>query len=157
MRRCLTFILVLALTVSSASAQSGDWAAVEGLSNSADISIKTKQGKKLQGDFDSANPERIVIWSQERAFPGRKIVRREIARNNVKEVRLNRRFVSAAAGAAIGVGVGVGVGAAVDSQYSSNEDRGLLGAVLGILGAAIGAGIGKTHPFIKGKLIYVAT
>lgn len=156
MRSFVTLFLAVSLLVSSATAQSGDWAAVEGLASGTDVSVKTKQGKKYQGEVDSANSERLIIWSQERDFPGRKIVRREVARAEIKQIKLNHRLTSIAAGAAIGAGIGVGIGAAVDSQYSSNEDRGLLGVVLGLLGAAIGAGIAKSHPFLKGKTIYLA-
>ncbi len=155
MRRSIIFIFLLALTLSSA-AQTGDWAAVEGLVWGTDISVKTKQGKKLQGSFESASPNRIVVEANERAFPGRKVVRREIGRDEVKEVRLNRRGASALAGAAIGLGVGIGIGVAVDAPYPNHEDRGLIAGTLGALGGLIGAGIGKTHPSVKGKLIYVA-
>lgn len=156
MRSLVTLVLIVAIFVTSALAQTGDWAAVEGLPSGADISIKTKQGSKYQGNLDSVTPELLILWSQERDFPGRKFVRREIPRADVKQVRLNRRLASVAAGAAIGAGIGVGVGAIADSQARSNEDNGLIGFVLGLLGALIGAGIAKSHPFIKGKTIYLA-
>jgi hypothetical protein len=71
-------------------------------------------------------------------------------------VRLVRPTASLLGGAAIGAGVGAGIGAGVESSSRSNEDRGLLTAVLAILGAAIGTGIAHHYPFIRGKKIYVA-
>jgi hypothetical protein len=154
MRSFVTCVLAVSLLITSAPAQSGDWASVESLAPGTDISVTTARGRKCQGEFDSATPERLILWSQERDFPGRKLVRREIPRVEIKQVRLNHRVASVAAGAAIGAGLGIGIGAAIDSQYRSNEDRGLLSVVLGLLGGAMGAAIAKTHPFIKGKIIY---
>jgi len=56
----------------------------------------------------------------------------------------------------IGAGIGVGIGAAVDAHYPSDEEHGVLGVILGFMGAGIGAVIAKSHPFIKGKAIYLA-
>lgn len=156
MRKTFTLLLTMAFLTSACAAQTGDWAAVEGLAPGTDISIKTRQGRNYRGEVDSVDPYQLVLWSQERAFPGRKLVRREIARADVKQVRMNHPWISMAAGAGIGAGLGIGIGAAVDAHYPSNEDRGLLGVVLGFLGAAIGAGVAKSHPFIKGRSIYVA-
>jgi len=155
-RRTFTLLLTTAFLTTTCLAQTGDWAAVEGLGQGTDITIKTKQGRSYRGEVDSVAVDHLTFWSQERDFPGRRLVRRDIARTDVKQVRLNHRWWSVAAGAGIGAGIGMGIGAAVDASYSSNEDRGLLGPVLGLLGAAIGAGIAKSHPFIKGKSIYVA-
>jgi hypothetical protein len=156
MRNSFCLLLTMAILTSTCLAQTGDWAAVEGLAQGTDISIKTKQGRNYRGEVDSVAVNRLTLWSQEHDFPGRKLVRREIARADVKSVRPNHPWISIAAGAGIGAGIGIGIGSAVDAHYPNNEDRGLLGEVLGILGAAIGAGIAKSHPFIKGKAIYVA-
>jgi hypothetical protein len=156
MRTFVSLLLVIVFIVTSTAAQSGDWAAVEGLAPGTDISLRTTRGQKLQGELDSVAPDRLVIWSQERDFPGAKIVRRELPRGDVKRIRLNHRVGSMLAGAAIGIGVGVGMGAAIDTQSRSNEDRGIASVVFGLLGAAIGAGIAKYHPFLKGKTIYLA-
>ena len=155
MRKTVALLLAITFLTTACLGQVGDWAAVEGLAPGTDISIKT-QGRTYRGEVVSVAVDHLTLWSQERDFPGRKLVRREIARADVKQIRLNHQWLSVAAGAGMGAGIGVGIGAAVDSHYPSNEDRGVVGVVLGLLGAAIGAGIAKSRPFIKGKSIYVA-
>ena len=81
---------------------------------------------------------------------------RSIPRDDVKCVRLNHRVWSQIVGAAIGLGAGVAIGAAVDAHARSNEDNGVVGATLGILVGFGGGLIGKSHPFIRGKVIYQA-
>jgi hypothetical protein len=156
MRTFVSLLLVIACCVTSAAAQSGDWAAVEGLAPGTDISLKTTRGQKLQGELDSVTTDHLTIWSQERDFPGHKTVRREFSRSDVKQIWVNHRVGSVLAGAAIGTGVGVGIGVAIDAQSRNNEDRSIAGVVFGLLGGAIGAGIAKYHPFLKGKTIYLA-
>lgn len=154
----LLFIQILTLFAFSCavSAQTGNWAAVEGLRTGADISVRTMKGEKFHGRFDVADPVRLVLWSDERSFPGRVTVRRELFRGSVMQVRLERRAASIAAGAAIGAGVGVGLGVAVDAPSKNHDARGVVSFVFGVLGAGLGAAIGKTHPFLHGPVIYEA-
>ena len=156
--RFFTFVLVvtLAMFLGTAPAKKGDWAAVEGISAGTAIQVKTKQGKKWKGELETADPGRLVILAFERHFPGRIMVRRELKRDDVKEVRLVHPYVSSAAGAAIGAGVGAGIGAAVESQYSSNEDKRVATVVFGFLGAGVGSVVGRTTAFIRSKPIYIA-
>lgn len=155
MRSIRSFVFVVLCAVSAFS-QRGDWAAVEGLKPGEDLQVKTRQGETYQGELESADPERLVIWSHERSFPGRVVVQRELRRDDVKQVRSNHRYISAGVAAAIGAGVGIGLGAAIDARARSNEDNGLAGAVFGILGGTLGGILGKTHPFIHGAPIYLA-
>jgi len=152
----LISFLILLLLAGSSTAQTGDWAAIEGLQSGADIYVKTIKGRKLQGQVESTDPERLVIWSQERGFPGRAIVMRQISRADVKQVRLNRRGASAVAGAAIGAGIGVGLGVAADAPSKDHEARSVVSLVFGALGAGLGAAIAKSHPFLHGPVSYEA-
>jgi len=155
MRSLVALVLTITVFVTNAVAQSGDWAAVEGLKSEADISVQTLSGETYQGNFDSATPELLVLWSQERDFPSRKLVRREIPRQQVKKVRIVHRVGSVVAGSAIGAGIGASIGVIADSQMRNHEDRGLVAFVLGALGAGLGAAISKARPFIKGRVIYI--
>jgi hypothetical protein len=154
MRHCLSVLFAFTLLVNSCAAQSGVWAAVEGLAPGTMISVQITQGKKLQGQFEYADPDRLILWSNERSFPGRVIAKRELSRNVVKKVQLLYRTASIAAGAAIGAGIGAGIGVAADATAKNHEDRSLVSFVFGLLGAGLGAAIGKTHPFVHGAVIY---
>jgi hypothetical protein len=156
MRHFVACVMTICIFVGSAFSQAGDWATIKGLNIGDDIWIKTKQGKKYQGQFDSADPEKVILWSNERSFPGRVVVKREIARIDVQEVKRIHRWVSTGVGATIGAGIGVGLGAAIDARARSNEDTGIAGVVFGLLGGALGALLAKTHPFIKSASIYTA-
>jgi hypothetical protein len=154
-RRTIAIGLVLGL-VSAAFAQSTGWSAVQALPAGEDISVETKSGENFQGSVIAVDDRQITIWSRERNFPGRKLVRRDIPREVVRRVRTNHRLLSALTGAGIGIAAGVAIGAAVDARARSNEDNGVLGAALGLLIGAGGALLGKTHPFIHGKTPYQA-
>jgi hypothetical protein len=156
--RWLVQLLALVLVCQSSFGQTslGDWQSVRNLAVDSNISVKTKTDEKYHGDLVDVTAESLSIDSDERGFPGRVTTRRDLRRNQVQEVRLVRPAASLLAGAAIGAGLGAGIGAGVESTVRSNEDRGLLTAVLAILGGAIGAGIAHHYPFIKGKKIYVA-
>lgn len=152
--RFLIQILTLLALAGTGLAQAGSWAAVEGLPSGAAISVKTEKGEKLHGEFEAADPDHLVLWSNERSFPGRVTVRRELSRASVKQVRINRPVASVAAGAAIGAGIGVGLGVGLDATAKDHEARSVVSLVFGALGAGLGAAIGKTHPFLHGPLIY---
>lgn len=149
------FLLVCVFTGTSC-AQTGNWAAVEGLRTGTEIAVRTVTGEKFHGRFEVADPDHLVLWSDERSFPGRMTVRRELSRSKVKQVRLNRRVASMAAGAAIGAGIGAGLGVAVDAPSKDHEARGLVSFVFGALGAGLGAAIANSHPFLHGPVIYEA-
>ncbi len=154
--RFVSIVLSVLFLISSATAQPHDWTALQRLPFGKDVWIETRQGEKLHGDLGIVRDNEIVIWSDERGSPGRQVVERLIRREDVKRVRLSHRVWSQIAGAAIGVGLGVAIGAAVDSQAKSNEDNGVVGAVLGLLMGFGGGAVGKSHPFIRGKVIYQA-
>jgi hypothetical protein len=156
--RCLILLVALALMCQSSFAQTslGDWQSVRNLAADSNISVRTKAGEKFHGDLVNVTTDALTLDSDERGFPGRVTTRRELRRDQVQVVRLVRPTASLLGGAAIGAGVGAGIGAGVESSSRSNEDRGLLTAVLAILGTAIGTGIAHHYPFIRGKKIYVA-
>ena len=120
-----------------------------------DVSIKTKLGK-YQGFVQQVESDSLDLLSSEAAHPGRRWIFRQLMKDQILEVRLNQRMMSALVGGAIGIGIGVGLGAIADARSKSNEDRGLMPMALGIVGGAIGSAVGKCNPFIKGERIYKA-
>jgi hypothetical protein len=157
-RQPLVLTLVLALVCQSTFAQGNlaDWTKVQSLSADTAISLRTKTGAKYHGELVNVSPDSIAIDSDEPAFPGRTVRRREFARKEVQEIRLVAPAASMFAGAGIGAGVGADIGIGLESAPKSHEDRGLIAGLLAVLGAAIGAAIAHHHPFIKGRTIYVA-
>jgi hypothetical protein len=149
-------LLIFHVLAATAAAQTGNWAAVEGLRTGSAISVRTINGKIFHGRFEAADPDHLVLWSDERSFPGRATVQRDLSRSIVMQVRLDRPMASMAAGAAIGAGIGVGLGVAAYAPSKDHEARGVVSLVFGALGAGLGAAIAKSHPFLHGPIIYGA-
>jgi hypothetical protein len=126
-----------------------DWSAVEALPPGRKIIVRTKDGDRLTGTFDSATDLRINFTDD-----GRKV---SLTRESVKLVQLNRgksRLNGALVGAAIGGGGALAFGAWVHSYGDFHSSviygPGLLGAGIG---AGIGAALGKGH---KNETVYEA-
>ena len=140
--RLLALGLFIAVTLAPATALAqqpqtrGDWSAVQALSPGEKISVKTKDGDRLDGRFESASD--ILIIFERR---GRKV---SLARDSIRLVQLDRgksRKKGLLWGIAIGGGVGFAVGSAL---YFPHRDDMVDTTVPGMtaIGAAIGAGIG---------------
>ena len=151
----LAAALVFALACAPAAdaqrraASPADWSAVQSLSPGQKIIVRTKDGDRLTGAFDSASDARIDVDDD-----GRKI---SLTRESIKLVQLNRgksRLNGALLGAAIGGAGGFGFGAWVHSYGDFNSSviygPGLLGTGIG---ACIGAALGKGN---KNETIYEA-
>jgi hypothetical protein len=156
-RRFFALALALVLTLAAipaASAQRGsaaqaDWPSVQSLPHGQKIIVRTKDGDRLTGAFDSADELRINFTDD-----GRRV---SLTRESVRLVQLNRgksRLNGALVGAAIGGGGGLGIGAWVHSYGDFNSvvvyGPGLVGAGIG---AAIGAALGKGN---RNETIYEA-
>jgi hypothetical protein len=156
--KIVTLAVVLALLCQASNAQKtlADWTNVQDLPVDTTISVKTKAGAKYHGDLVRVTADSVAIDSDEPAFPGRTTRRRELKREDIREIGLVAPATSTLAGAGIGAGVGAGIGVGLDSTAKSHEYRGVLAVVMAALGAAVGAAIAHHHPFIKGRKIYVA-
>jgi hypothetical protein len=128
-----------------------DWSAVQTLSAGQKIVVRTKDGDRLSGRFDSAN-DLLINFTDGR----RKI---SLTRESVKRVQLDRGN-SRAKGALFGFAVGAGAGFATGALfYFPNKDDAVgasvpVGAALGAaIGTAIGAATGKGN---KNETVYEA-
>jgi hypothetical protein len=136
----LTLALLLPLASGApAAAQSrgagGDWSAVQALSPGAKIVVRTKDGDRLTGRFDSAN-DLLLNFTHD----GKKV---SLTRESIRRVQLNRgksRAKGALVGAAIGGGAGAGAGGIVVSKGDFIVGETIAG--MAFIGAGIGAGIG---------------
>ena len=136
----LTLALLLPLASGApAAAQSrgagGDWSAVQALSPGAKIVVRTKDGDRLTGRFDSAN-DLLLNFTHD----GKKV---SLTRDSIRRVQLNRgksHLKGALVGAGIGGGAGLGAGGIVVSKGDFAVGPTIAGTTF--LGAGIGAGIG---------------
>ena len=147
--RTKIFALGLALLLASggaapAAAQDasarGNWAAVQSLQAGEKLVVKTVDGRREAGRFESANDLLLIV---ERG--GRKVA---YERDRVRLVQINRgksRAKSAALGAAIGGGGGLAVSAGIYDAADGDFVGAFIPAVA-LIGAGIGAGIGALIP-----------
>ena len=156
-------LLALGLALAFALAQGGpasaqtrartldDWSAVQTLSPGQKIVVRTKDGDRLSGRFDSANDLLINFTDGKRKV--------SLTRESVKLVQLDRgnsRGKGALFGALVGAGAGFAFGSAL--YFPFRDD--MVGAsvpVAAAMGAAIGAGIGTaTGKGNKNETVYEA-
>jgi hypothetical protein len=144
--RARMFALGLALTVAlagtiPAAAQQGasargDWAAVQALTSGEKLVVKTKDGERKTGRFDSANDLVLVVVRD-----GKRVT---YDRERVRLVQLNRG-TSRAKGALVGAAIGGGGGLAIGGGIYDSADGDFIGTfvpAVALVGAGIGAGIG---------------
>jgi hypothetical protein len=152
----VTWLIVSVLLSQYTVEAQSDWQRVINLTTGTPITVKMKTGDRYNGSFVAAAVDGLSMDSDERAHPGRITRRRDLIRDEIREVRRLQKLQSALAGAAIGGGVGAVIGIAVDSAARSNEDKGLATAVFTFLGAVMGGMIARHTSLIKGEKIYVA-
>ena len=121
------------------SSTAQEWDAVKGLVPGEKLSVRLKDGKKIEGTVRGVSDKQLMLT--------RGTVASDLNRETISKVyrivsRSTGRSIgkSTAMGAGVGFGIGAGVGIAGGS-YEDLETAGLVG-LLGGLGAAIGAGIG---------------
>ena len=135
----LALASVLALSPAPAAAQTrralDDWSALQTLSPGQKIVVRTMDGDRLTGRFDSAN-DLLLNYEEDN---GRKV---SLKRESIKLVQLNRGK-SRLNGALVGAGIGGGGGLALGGwAYSLDDFNAGIIAAPALLGAGIGAGIG---------------
>jgi hypothetical protein len=145
MKKLISFALILCLALPMAAVAgqsntaSSDWAAVQSVPLGDRLSIKLKDGKKMEGKLLAASDTSITLDRGNKTS--------DLDRNSIAKLQ---RYVSnsvgksigksTAIGAGIGFGAGAGVALAAD-QYEDIETAGLVG-ILGAIGAGIGAAVG---------------
>ena len=128
-----------------------DWSAVQALSPGQKIIVRTKDGDRLTGRFDSAS-DLLINFSD-----GRKKI--SLTRESIRRVQLDRgnsRGRGILMGALIGAGAGFAVGSVLYFPYKSD----MAGSTVpgcAALGLAIGAGIGAvTGKGSRNETVYEA-
>ena len=107
-----------------------DWSAVRALSPGEKVSVRTKDGDRLKGRFESATETDINFTEG-----GRKV---SLKRESIARVEVGRR--NRLLGALVGAGAGTGVGAAAGGYTVARTDH--FGGDPLPIGMAVGAGVG---------------
>lgn len=137
----LTLALLLTLTPSLAAsaaepAAPADWSAVQALKPGEKIVVRTKDGDRLTGRFDSAS-DLLLNFTD-----GRKKI--SLTRESIRRVQLDRgnsRGKGVLFGAAVGAAAGFAFGAVLYFPYR-DDMVGSTVPVSAAMGMAIGAGLG---------------
>ncbi len=128
-----------------------DWSAVQSLRAGQKIIVRTKDGDRLTGTFDSAT-DLLINFTDD----GKKV---SLTRESIRLVQLNRsksRLNGALLGAAIGGGAAFAIGGWVYSQ-GNGDFNSLVVYGPGLVGTGIGAGIGAaTGKGNKNETVYEA-
>jgi hypothetical protein len=112
-------------------AVAADWTSVQSLAPGEKIAVRTKDGDRLTGRFDSANDSNINF-----THDGHKV---SLTRGSVRNVKVSRGS-NRWKGALVGAGIGVGAGAAAGGYVVARSDH--WGGDPLPAGIAIGAGVG---------------
>jgi hypothetical protein len=138
----LALAFALALAPARAAAQTrralDDWSAVQSLSSGQKLIVRTQDGDRLTGTFNSAT-DLLINFNDD----GKKV---SLTRASIRLVQLNRgksRLNGALLGAAIGGGAALAIGGWAYSQ-AGGDFNGLVVYGPGLVGAGIGAGIGAS-------------
>ena len=158
MRKVTTIVVLLLsflLSPLSLAAQTAptDWSRLNSVSSGSKLSVKLKDGKKVDGTLDSVSDSTLALTV--------KNARREIRREDVAsvhEVSSKSAVPATLIGAGVGAGAGAALGVAADSSDGPFEVRD--GVTAGL--AVVGAGIGALAGFLIGRtgkkrvLLYVS-
>ena len=129
----LALLLTLSPTAPAFAATpdaSADWSAVRALSPGEKVSVRTKDGDRLKGRFESAT-ETDINFTED----GRKV---SLKRESIARVEVGHR--NRLLGALVGGGAGTGVGAAAGGYTVARTDH--FGGDPLPIGMAAGAGVG---------------
>jgi hypothetical protein len=147
----LAFALTQAQPASAQALSHDDWSAVQALSPGQKIIVRTKDGDRLSGRFDSAN-DLLINFTD-----GKKKI--SLTRESVRLVQLDRgnsRGKGALFGMLVGAGAGFAVGSVLYFPFKDDMVDTTVPAAAA-LGAAIGAGVGAaTGKGNKNETVYEA-
>jgi hypothetical protein len=151
MKRLISFALIICLALpivaaagqsnqsNTSSTSSGDWSVVQSVTLGDKLSVKLKDGKKVEGRLRAASDTTLTLDRGNKTS--------DLDRNSIARIH---RYVpnsvgksigkSTAIGAGVGFGAGAGLGLAA-GQYEDIETAALVG-IFGAIGAGVGAAVG---------------
>ena len=138
----LTSLLLSPVTL-MAQANTGDWSRVSSVPTGSKLSVKLKNGNKVDGKLSSVSDTAVTLMVKNTST--------ELKRDDIRTVHLVGGK-SAKKGALIGLGVGAGTGALIGGVIDASSDTFPLakGVTTGI-GIILGAGLGALGGSLIGK------
>ena len=135
------------LSPATSLAQTGmnDWSKLNSVGNGTKLSVKLKDGKKMEGALDAVSDTSISLTV--------KNARKDVKREDVASVHVLPKK-SAGKATLIGLGVGAGAGAVIGLAGDASNDAGGFEAFDNAAAGAvtiIGAGVGALVGFVLGK------
>ena len=122
-----------------------DWARLNSIGSGTKLSVKLKDGKKMEGTLESVSDTSLALTV--------KNARKEVRREDVASVHtLSKKSVGKAT--LIGLGVGAGAGAVIGLAGDASNDAGGFETIDNVAAGAvtvIGAAAGALTGFILGK------
>jgi hypothetical protein len=139
-------VLVLSLLMSPVTllAQSGtnDWSRLSAVASGSKLSVKLKDGKKIEGNFANASDASLSLTVKNAA--------REIRREDIATVhQVTKKGAGKATLIGLGAGAAVGGGLAIASEANDNSLEVKDGVTAGLV--ALTAGVGALAGFLIGK------
>ena len=113
----------------------GSWDAVKAVPPGDQVSVRLRNGQKLNGWMISASDTVLTL-------EGRKNTTDLNREDVLKDYRLFKKSDTKGVFLGLGIGMGVGVLLGALAEPETTDDPGLTAVVLGLLGAVIGTGIG---------------
>lgn len=143
----LALLCALLLSPATSLAQTGmnDWSRLNSIGSGTKLSVKLKDGKKMQGTLESVSDTSLALTV--------KNTRKEVRREDVASVhQLSKKSVGKAT--LIGLGVGAGAGAVIGLAGDASSDSGGFETIDNVAAGAvtvIGAAAGALTGFVLGK------
>jgi hypothetical protein len=137
---CLVLtILIMNLTAAAFQKTTAYWSAVRSLPDGSKLSVRLKDGKKIEGTLVSVSDSSLTLTRNNQTV--------DLAQPDVAKIyHIIPRSAGKSAGrsALIGAGIGFGVGVGAGGALGASEDIATLEsmAVFGVIGAGVGAFIG---------------
>ena len=141
----VTLLLSFLLTPVTLLAQTGmnDWSRLNSIANGTKLSVKLKDGKKVEGTFVTVSDASLAMTV--------KNARKELRREDVATVH-EVTGKSATKATLIGLGVGAGAGAALGIAVdASGDDFEKIDNVAAGVVTVLGAGVGALTGFLIGR------
>jgi hypothetical protein len=132
----LLFSLLLSPVTLVAQTETNDWSRLSGVATGAKLSVKLKNGKKVEGTFTAVSDTSLTLTVKNAA--------KEVRRGDVASVHeVSKKGAGKATLIGAGIGAGVGAGLAIASEQNDNdsffETKDSITAGMVVVAAGIGA------------------
>lgn len=142
----LLFSFLLSPATSLAQTGMSDWSSLNSVGNGTKVSVKLKDGKKMEGTLDAVSDTSLSLTV--------KNARKDVKREDVASVHDLSQKKSVGKATLIGLGVGAGAGAVIGLAGDASNDAGGFETIDNAAAGAvtvIGAGVGALVGFLFGK------